>query len=229
MKNLIALFFLLLPIFIKSDEPVYFIHGFLRSSASMKKMASAFEKQNYEVHLWDYPGRKQNIEVHAESLVKDLQKCVLVHKNEPIHFITHSLGGIILRAALNHPDCPFEAKIGHISLLAPPNQGSKFGRSLYKFRFVRKILGQRSGKQLLKAQNFDHLGQFPSEAKVLVISGTYGRNPLIKEKNDGKVGVSETRLSTPHKHIMVPLGHTWIMRSTQVISLCLDFVSKKTD
>ena len=133
-----------------------------------------------KLNLWDYPSSSQTIEEHSQLLVAELQKCAQHHKGEPIHFVTHSLGGIILRAALNHPDCPEEAKIGRAVLLAPPNQGSSFARFLNRFKLMKKILGQKSGKQLLTANTFDYLGQFPEKLDVLIISGTFGYNPIIK-------------------------------------------------
>ena len=227
MKKLLTMVFLLcLPMPIKTQESIYFIHGFMRSASSMKKMAKAFQKQDYETYLWNYPSSSQTIEEHSQLLVEELQKCAQHHKGEPIHFVTHSLGGIILRAALNHPDCPEEAKIGRAVLLAPPNQGSRFARFLNRFKLMRKILGRKSGYQLLTTDTFDHLGQFPEKLDVLIISGTFGWNPIVKEKNDGKVGLSETILTTPHRQITVPCGHSWIMCSSNVIKHSLDFVSK---
>ena len=220
------IFLLCLPIYIKAQEPIYFIHGFMRSASSMKKMEKAFQKQNYETHLWNYPSSSQTIEEHSQLLVTELQKYAQHHKGEPIHFVTHSLGGIILRATLNHPDCPEEAKIGRAVLLAPPNQGSSFARFLNRFKLMRKILGKKSGQQLLTTDTFDYLGQFPEKLDVLIISGSFGWNPIIKERNDGKVGISETALITPHRQITVLCGHSWIMYSNNVINHSLDFVSK---
>lgn len=229
MKNfLLKTLLLLLPICLKAQEPVYFIHGFMRKASSMKKMAKAFQKQDYETHLWGYPSSSQTIEEHSKLLVAELQECAQHHKGEPIHFVTHSLGGIVLRGALNHPDCPKEAKIGKAVLLAPPNQGSRYARFLNRFKWMRKILGQKSGQQLLTTETFDYLGQFPQQLDVLVISGTFGWNPLIKEKNDGKVGISETVLKTPHNQITVLCGHSWMMFSGDVIRHSLDFISKKS-
>lgn len=223
---LVTLFLLCLPLCIKAQEPVYFIHGFMRNASSMEKMAKTFQKQDYEIHLWDYPSASQTIEEHSEFLVVELQKCAQLNQGKPIHFVTHSLGGIILRAALNHPDCPEEAKIGRAVLLAPPNRGSKVARFLNQFKWVRKIFGEKSGKQLLTADSFDHLGKFPETLNVLVISGSFGWNPIIKEKNDGKVGISETILTTPHRQITVSCGHSWIMRADNVIKHSLGFISK---
>ncbi len=113
-----VLFFLLYSfIGLSAEEPVYFIHGFMRSYSSMNKMAKAFQKYDYDCYLWDYPSRSYTIEEHAQFLVEELKSCRERYKGVPIHFVTHSLGGLILRAALNHPDCPKEAKIGRAVLL----------------------------------------------------------------------------------------------------------------
>ena len=231
MRKLPLLIFtvLFLPMCIQAQETVYFIHGFMRSASSMDKMADAFADQNCETHLWGYPSRKQTIEEHAQLLVTDLQHCAQQHPGQPIHFVTHSLGGIVLRAALNHPECPKEAQIGRAVLLAPPNQGSRFARHINRFGFVRKILGKKSGKQLLNTKNFDHLGSFPKTTKVLIVSGTSGWNPTIKEPNDGKVGISESKLSTPHTQITVNCGHAFIMRSDLVIAHAMHFILNTKD
>ncbi|NGX39373.1 MAG: hypothetical protein KR126chlam1_00699 [Chlamydiae bacterium] len=206
-------------------ESVYCLHGFMRRAASMKHMAKPFQKHGYETHLWDYPSREQTIEEHAEALVHELKKTAKRNPGKSMHFVTHSLGGIILRAAVNHPDCPEEAKNGRAVLLSPPNQGSSFGHFLNKIGPIRKYLGTKTGKQLLTTHNFDHLGQFPESMEVLVISGTFGWNPTTEGKNDGKIAVAESCLVTPHKHITVFAGHSWIMTSRSVIDTTLGFIA----
>ena len=191
----------------------------------MKKMARSFEKEGYQAIRWGYPSKGKFIHEHTEDLVQDLKKTAEKHPGEPIHFVTHSLGGIIVRAVHNHPECPDEAKMGRAVLLVPPNQGSSFGRFLGKSKPMRKLLGDRAGKQLMFCDNFDFIGQFPEEKQVLVISGTCGWNPIPGEKNDGKVGVKESCLKTPHKHMTHFSGHSWIMYSDTVISCSKRFIS----
>ncbi len=88
------------------------------------------------------------------------------------------------------------------------------------------ILGKNAGKELLTEQTFDHLGEFPAEKNVLVISGTYGWNPLVQGTNDGKVSVFECCLNTPHEHRTHFAGHSWIMKSDTVIQYSVDFITK---
>ncbi len=217
--------FFLIPIALSSAETVYCIHGFLRKPSSMNRMEKVFLKEGYEVEKWGYPSRAQTIQEHAEALVLDLQKTAENHPGEAIHFVTHSLGGIITRCAHNHPNFPDEAKKGRVVMIAPPNKGSKFGRFLGKHVGpVRKIVGQKAGKQILFSDHFNYVGEFPEGKEVLVISGTCGFNPTVGEPNDGKVGVSESCLNTPHKHITHFSGHSWIMSSKGVIKSAMVFI-----
>lgn len=213
---------------LSASETVYCLHGFMRKPSSMKKMAKTFEKEGYEVCNWGYPSREKMIEEHAEDLLVALKETAKNHPGEPIHFVTHSLGGIIVRAVHNHPECPEEAKNGRAVLLAPPNQGSRFGRFLGYTGPIQKMLGSKAGAQILENENFDYVGQFPEEKEVLVISGTYGWNPTVGEKNDGKVGVRECCLKTPHKHITHFSGHSWIMYSDTVIYNAKFFIGQSS-
>lgn len=226
---LLAVCPLVCPAFSKVETPkphasVYCLHGFLRSASSMEPMAQAFRRDGYRACSWGYPSRQGAIQDHAEALVQELQQTARCHPGEPIHFVTHSLGGIVLRAALNHPACPEEAKQGRAVLLSPPNQGTHFGRLLNHLSPLRSVMGDKAGKELFNQPNFDYLGQFPEAMEILVISGTFGWNPFVGGKNDGKVGVQESCLKTHHQHTTAFYGHSWIMYADRVIDTALDFI-----
>jgi hypothetical protein len=146
--------------------------------------------------------------------------------NQKINFITHSLGGLILRKALNHPNCPVEAKIGKAVLLAPPNKGAIIARKLKKIKLFRMIFGKNAGHELMSYENFDHLGEFPKGVDVLVIAGNSGYNPLIGEENDGKVALAETCLNTNHKHVILKTGHALIAYRKNVIKHSINFINQ---
>jgi triacylglycerol esterase/lipase EstA (alpha/beta hydrolase family) len=210
-----------------SKQTVYCLHGFLRSKLAMEALATNLRLQKFTVVNWDYPSRSQTIDEHAEELLLKLQNTAIESPGEPISFVTHSMGGLIVRRALNLPGCPYEAQNGRAVLIAPPNQGSTFARLMAESKTMNTILGNNAGRELMEAENFDYLGQFPSQMEILVIAGKLGWNPSIGRPNDGKVTVEETRLSTPHQHLTVLAGHSWITYSPRVVKETRKFLKPK--
>ncbi len=218
MRTFIILLLLTAPAY-GTEMSIVLVHGFLRSSRSMSTLAYSFKKEGWDVINWSYPSRQRYIEDHAEELIVSLNALSQRKPGKPINFVTHSMGGLIVRCALNHPDCPEEAKIGRAVLIAPPNRGSMFARYLQKYNVVRWLVGQKSGRQLLTTpiDGFDQLGKFPEYMPVMIISGTGGFNPVIPGRNDGKVGLKETCLTTSHFHETSSAGHSWICDSPDVV------------
>ncbi len=208
---------------------VVLVHGFMRKAGNMSMMQSSLKKEGWSVENWSYPSKEKYIEEHAEDLVYRLSEISKQHAGVPISFVTHSMGGLIVRCALNHPNCPNEAKMGRAVLVAPPNKGSVFARKLHNYKVFKAIAADKAGKQLMttELEGFDYLGNFPDHMSVLVIAGTAGFNPMISGTNDGKVAVSETYLNTPHSHETVLAGHSWICHSPTVVKKAKAFLSPK--
>lgn len=108
--------------------------------------------------------------------------------------------------------------MGKAVLLAPPNRGSAFGRSLKDFEAVRWIVGPQAGKQLLETEQdgFDTLGEFPPTMDIMVIAGEF----------DSKVSVDEAKLKGPHTFVVVPRGHSLIMYDRKAIREANNFLSR---
>lgn len=205
------------------NEQLVTIHGFFGTTWNMLYTSSFLEDERMIVNHWEYPSTEKKIGEHANDLVSYLQKLASRNPGKPIHFLTHSMGGLILRAAMNHPSCPPEAHIGKAVLLAPPNQGAVWGRLLSEIPLSEYFGGNQSGYELMTETDFEHLGQFPEAKDVLVVAGNLSINPLIDGENDGTVAVSETYLTTPHKHVVFFIGHKTILFSRQVSLLVKSF------
>lgn len=227
------LFFLILLLQIQpltadvKKEKLVFIHG-LMNPYSMNSMHKMFRKNGWDVENYKYPSRDKTIEKHAQDLVlklKDLDS----NNGRPMNFVAFSLGGLVLRAALNLPDCPESSKDGKIILISSPTNGSKTARFLGKSKLLRKILGQGSGKDLYSTpeNGFSDHGNFPKTAKILVISGTFGFNPVLKGKNDCIVSVNESCIKTPHLHEHVSATHKWITTNMRTINLVDQFLNQE--
>ena len=206
-----------------AQETVYCIHGFMRTGKSMNVAAKALEEKGFRAKVFDYPSRERSIEEHGAVLAHHLKKTAVRNPAQPIHFYAHSMGGLVLRSALNHPDCPPEATYGKAVLLSTPSQGSQLAQTLHTFPPMRNLFGDKAGRELMREPNFEHLGPFPPTLSVLVIAGTSGFNPLLDGPNDGKVTIQETKLLTPHKHLTLPLYHSTMMHSPKAIKQALMF------
>ena len=210
-------------------ETVVFIHGFMRTQRSMSKIAKTFEKEGFTTYRFWYKGKEGYIEDHAQKLVQELNVLVARYPENKIHFVTHSLGGLILRKAINDPNCPPHALMGRIVMLAPPNQGSSLARKLYQYGWFRQLVGNKAGKQLAVITKKDilKLGAFPKKTPILVIAGMKGLNPLLEGTSDGKVTVKETYLPEKHVHRVIEEGHAFIMTNSQAIELSKNFIMEK--
>jgi len=205
-------------------QSVMLIHGILGSPWNMKYYADLFSDEGVTVNNWGYASRDKRILEHAKDLVIELQRMAKTKPGHPINFVAHSMGGLVLRGAINHPKCPFEAKIGRTVLLAPPNQGASWGKFLHSFPFLRVFTREKADTELMTAENFEYLGQFPPTMDVLVIAGDWNFNPVIKGENDGTVAVKETFLSTPHLHSIVNTGHKTILINQEALQLTENFI-----
>jgi pimeloyl-ACP methyl ester carboxylesterase len=202
-------------------ETVVAIHGFLSNAKSMRPIKETLCRCDYNVCLWEYPSRRKYIEEHACRLVETLTALARNCPGEPISFVTHSIGALVLRAALNQPGCPREAKIGRAVLIAPPNQGSSLARDMKDVVPIAFIMGDKTGAELLHftpAQIACRFGEFPPSVRVLVIAGTQGTSLFFNAPNDRFLRLDETYLNTPFYFISFPFSHGDLLERPE--SLC---------
>jgi len=221
-KLLIFLAVIFLPIQVMAADCVILLHGLARSDCSMSKMQKALQVEGYNVVNIGYPSRKYNIEKLAqESISSALEHC----ENSPgINFVTHSLGGILVRQYLSVNKI---ANLHHVVMLGPPNKGSEVVDSLGNvpgFKLLNGPAGLQLGTGAMSVPN--RLG--PAEFSLGIIAGTKTINlilsAIIPNPNDGKVSVESTKLEGMDDHLAMPVTHPFMMRNDKVIQQVIYFL-----
>lgn len=193
-------------------DTVVLLHGLGRTSFSMARLACDLDAAGYRVVNATYPSRTLPLEKLAtEWLPAQLQD---VAPNSRVHFVTHSMGGILVRLWLR--ECGAPPNLGRVVMLAPPNTGSELTDRLDRwapFRWFTGLNGARLGTAPAALPRA--LGDWPADIAALgVIAGDRSINPLLgaalPAPNDGKVSVASTHLAGESDHLVLPFSHTWL-------------------
>ncbi len=207
------------------QECVILLHGLARTSGSMNKVARALSQSGYQVSNVSYPSRQKTISELAEiAIPQGIAECSA--KNAAtIHFVSHSLGGILVRYYLTKHNIE---NLGRVVMLAPPNQGSEVVDDWKKIPGFATWNGP-AGLQLGTDYSTSIPRQLgPVNYPVGIIAGTKTINPLLSRSlptpNDGKVSVEATKVEGMTDFITVPVSHTFIMRNNEVIAQIKTFL-----
>jgi len=210
----------------KDSEAIILLHGLARTSRSMNKAAKLLAAYGYKIVNVDYPSRSADIGALAQSCIVQALKQCESEAIKKIHFLTHSMGGILLRDYLASQSID---KLGRVVMLAPPNQGSEVVDKLGGWKLFYYLNGP-AGLQLGTGNNSvpNRLG--PVNFQLGVIAGSKAVNPflsrLIPDVNDGKVSVSRAQVEGMKDFIVMPYSHSFIMRHEAVIEQALHFIQQ---
>ena len=210
----------------QDTEAIILLHGLARTSRSMNKAGKLLAAYGYKIINVGYPSRKNSIETLAlETIVPALKQCASKDILK-IHFLTHSMGGILIRYYLSAHRID---KLGRVVMLAPPNQGSEVVDKLAGWPVFNVINGP-AGLQMGTNKNSvpNMLGPVNFPAGIIAGDKTVNLllSLLIPEANDGKVSVSRTQVQGMQDFIVMPYSHPFIMQRVAVIEQALHFIQK---
>lgn len=210
-------------------SPLILVHGLWRSPRSMRMLALAAEQAGFAPYCWGYASRRYRLNMLGQQLRDELQTHA---QQQPVNFIGHSLGGLVIRAALQ---APLPVSLGRIVLLGTPNQGSGLVRRFYQHGrwlaqshlYGRVLLDMAAGDPRLTA-----LGCPPCELGVIA-----GNRPSLWTPNgwlhyllgtqrdtDGTVEIANARLPGMRDFYSVPVGHSRLPVAPEVIRQSLYFL-----
>ena len=200
----------------QTDFPtVVLLHGLGRTARSMTGMADYLEQHGYRVVNLDYPSRSMSIPELAELLGQHLVECC-AGEEEKIDFVTHSLGGIVVREYLAHHGRRYR---GRVVMLGPPNHGSELVDVLAVAPLFEELLGPAAVELGTDPSSVPNaLG--PVHFDLGVIAGSRSYNPLwswlIPGDDDGRVAVDRARVEGMADFLVVAASHTFMMDDANV-------------
>ena len=206
-------------------EKVVLLHGFGRTDMSMLLLNSALTAAGYDVYSLEYPSIEETPEALVEIVGEEINNCCK-NGEKTVHFVGHSLGGLLLRDYLGRHR---QGNLGHVVLIGSPNKGSELADADLDIAAQETMLGWAGpSAQALHTGPDGYAASLPApDYTVGVIAGNRGNHVSdnwLPTPNDGVVSVESARLDGMTDFIAVDVTH-WDMRSSPVVAdLVIDFL-----
>ena len=197
-------------------QQVILIHGLWFGAWALRLLARRLRQAGYEVRRFRYRTTRGYLSAHARTLRAEIGEVGA----ERLHFVAHSLGGLVtLRMLADAPDLP----PGRIVLLGSPLQGSLVARKSRKVPGSARLFGRIrpalvAGYDRLTTER--ETGMIAGSAKVglgRVVGGTGG-------PGDGTVSIRETQVDGLSDHLVLSVSHTGMLFSAEVARQAVFFL-----
>jgi triacylglycerol lipase len=210
---------------VQSSENVILLHGLCRTSRSMTKIERVLTQVGYTVHNVDYPSRTAHIQKLADDAIRKAVADCREDGATKIDFVTHSMGGILVRSYLSRHSVP---DLGRVVMLAPPNQGSEVVDKLGGWFFFKWINGP-AGNELGTDKNSTPNQLGPANYPLGIIAGDRSINwinslAMIPGPDDGKVSVKRAQIAGMSDFKVIHTTHPFIARNNEVIRQTMAFL-----
>ena len=180
-------------------ERVVLVHGLWLNGPSMAPLGWRLAREGYTVSRFGYWSVWRGLDANAERLVAFCRR----FEGETVSFVGHSLGGVLILAAMARG-----LKVHRAVLMGIPYQGSISATGLARVAIGKRIVGRTLSDWI----NRDKPGiSGSSQVGVLAGDRSIGFGKLISPlplPNDGVVCVDETRVPGATDSIVLPVFHT---------------------
>ena len=205
-------------------KTVIVLHGLGRTAISMAWMDRALKKEGYATINESYAFRKGTIAQLADEVVGLRIERARKSGAKQIHFVTHSLGGILLRYFAEHHDPLVGSRA---VMIAPPNRGTELVNYFRELPPLHWFCGPAFGELSIEDDSAPNkLG--PLGIETGVIAGSRNLFPVFARHfdgpSDGIVPVERTKVAGMSDWTIVPHSHTFIMNAPDTIRQNLSFL-----
>lgn len=207
------------------DVPIVFlVHGLGRRAASLAPMGRGLVAAGFEVVNFGYPSWTGEADSLVAMLSDTIAACCADRLDE-VNFVTHSLGGILVRKYLQDQGSEHS---GRVVMLAPPNGGSEIIDFVQTVPGLRALLGPTGSALGTDSTSLPNtLG--PAQFELGVITGDRSLNPiyswLIPGPDDGKVSVESAIVPGLDQFLVVPFSHSFVMNREEVLDEIMTFLA----
>lgn len=189
-------------------EIVVLVHGVLMPGGELRLLARRLRRCGFDTVIFRYPSRRRDLRRNAAALARFTGTL----KGSAIHFVGHSLGGLVILQTLRQAGLPR----GRVVLLGSPVQGSCVAQRLSRYGPGRWLLGKSSMDGLLQAAP-----AWDYDRDIGIIAGDLpvGVGRVLSDlpgEHDGTVSVAETLIDGATDRIVVPATHTGLVVSRAV-------------
>ncbi len=206
---------------------VVFLHGMGRTRVSFAGLARALTDDGFACARLTYPSTRRSVAEHADWLEGLMERFADEGVAPRVHFVTHSLGAVVLRASLGRGAAWRERlPVGRAVLLGPPNQGSRLAERLHRLAPYRWLYGA-TGQDLVP----ERVRPLPAlDLPTRVVAGARGDgrgwNPFLPGDDDGIVALDETPLDGAEHHVVRGL-HAFLASVAPAVALTRDFLASE--
>ena len=198
-------------------QAVVLVHGIWMPGLEMALLEKRLRNCGFTPYLFSYPTIRCDLACNAVRLQQFVEKI-----DAPVvHFVAHSLGGLLIRQLFH--DFP-QQRPGRIVTLGTPHAGSQVARRMGRNPFGKFLLGQ-SLKHGLRGD----VPGWAAQRELAVIAGNISLGVgrfvgNLSGPNDGAVSVTETLLPGMTAHQVFPVSHAGLLFSRDVAKAVCRFL-----
>ena len=198
-----------------------FVHGLWLTgaeSALMRRRLAA--RHGFECHSFSYrtTGRAMS------DVIAQLAKFVERIDAEQVHFVGHSLGGLVLYRYFETAPC---AQPGRVVFLGSPTVKSRTAERVGRLPLFSSLIGRMVTHELVWPQD-PREWRCPRELGLIAGTRPLGLGRFFArfdEDCDGTIGVSETKLPGHTAHVTLPVSHMGMLASSAVAEQVGEFLA----